>query len=111
MDIKLIQAQIDIDLAGVDSLEALEELRVRYLGRKGLLAELTGSIPTLPVEQRGPFGKEANVLKTKLLDFIEAREKVLKNSVGVVEKENLDVGMPGIAQELGGIHPITQIID
>jgi phenylalanyl-tRNA synthetase alpha chain len=75
------------------------------------LAELTASIPTLPVEQRGVFGKEANALKNKLLNLIAEKENSLKNSGSFAKKENLDVGMPGIAQELGGIHPITQIID
>lgn len=111
MDIKLIQAQIETDLAAVTSVASLEEVRVKYLGRKGLLAELTASIPGLPVEQRGAFGKEANILKNKLLNLIAERENSLKNSGSVAKKENLDVGMPGIAQELGGIHPISQIID
>ncbi len=111
MDINLIQTQIESDLAAVTTAPALEEVRVKYLGRKGLLAELTGAIPGLPVEQRGAFGKEANALKNKLLSLIEEKEKVLKNSGSVSKKENLDLGMPGIAQELGGIHPITQIID
>ncbi len=111
MNINFIQTQIEDDLAGIDSLESLEEVRVKYLGRKGLLAELTGSIPGLAVEQRGPFGKEVNALKNKLLNLIEEKEKSLKDNSSVVKKDNLDVGMPGIAQELGGIHPITQIID
>ncbi|MDD5477268.1 MAG: phenylalanine--tRNA ligase subunit alpha [Candidatus Omnitrophica bacterium] len=111
MDINLIQTQIESDLAAITTASALEEVRVKYLGRKGLLAELTGSIPSLPVEQRGAFGKEVNALKNKLSNLIEEREKVLKNSGSVLNKENLDLGMPGIAQELGGIHPITRIID
>jgi len=111
MDINFIQTQIESDLAGVTTASALEEVRVKYLGRKGLLAELTGAIPGLPVGQRGVFGQEANALKNKLLNLIEEKEKILKNSGSVSKKENLDLGMPGIAQELGGIHPITQIID
>ena len=40
MDINLIQAQIENDLAGADSAQALEEVRIKYLGRKGLVAEV-----------------------------------------------------------------------
>lgn len=111
MDINLIQAQIESDLAAIRTAQALEEVRVKYLGRKGVLAELTGSIPSLPPEQRGAFGKEVNTLKNKLLSLIEEREKSLTNSGSVLKNENLDVGMPGIAPDLGGLHPITQIID
>lgn len=111
MDIGLIQAQIETDLAVVNSLPALEEVRVKYLGRKGILAELTGSIPGLPPEQRGAFGKEANGLKNKLLNLINEKEKTLSIAGSILKKDNLDIGMPGIARELGSIHPITRIID
>jgi len=111
MDIKLIAAQIENDLAVVNSVGALDQIRVKYLGRKGILAELTGSIPSLPVEQRGSFGKEVNALKNTLLNLIAEKEKTLKPDKSISKKTNLDVGMPGIAQELGSIHPITQIID
>jgi len=111
MDINSIQAQIEGDLAKVVSLPALEEVRVKYLGRKGLIAELTSSIPGLPVEQRGAFGKQVNALKNKLLGLLEEKERTLKTKDSVLKKSNLDVGMPGIAQELGHLHPITQIID
>jgi phenylalanyl-tRNA synthetase alpha chain len=111
MDINLIQAQIDSDLAAAVSLQALEEVRVKYLGRKGLIAELTSSIPGLAVEQRGVFGKEVNALKNKLLNLIAEKEKALKINNNISKKGNLDIALPGIARNLGSIHPITQIID
>ncbi|MFH1281717.1 MAG: phenylalanine--tRNA ligase subunit alpha [Candidatus Omnitrophota bacterium] len=111
MDINSVQAQIESDLAQVISLTGLEELRVKYLGRKGLVAQLTSSIPGLAIEQRGAFGKQVNALKNKLFGLLEEKEKALKADVCVLKKSNLDLGMPGIARELGSIHPITQIID
>jgi phenylalanyl-tRNA synthetase alpha chain len=111
MDLNSIQTQIDSDLANITSAQALEEVRIKYLGRKGLIAELTGSIPGLVVEQRGIFGQQVNALKNKLLGLLEEKEKILKNQNSVLEKSNLDIGMPGIAQELGALHPITRITD
>ncbi|MCX5698356.1 MAG: phenylalanine--tRNA ligase subunit alpha [Candidatus Omnitrophica bacterium] len=111
MDINSIQVQAESDLAKITSAQALEEARVKYLGRKGLIAELTSSIPGLAVEQRGIFGKQVNALKHKLLGLLAEKEKTLKTKSSVLKKNNLDIGMPGIAQELGHIHPITQIID
>ena len=111
MDINSIQAQIESDLAQVVSVSALEEVRVKYLGRKGLVAELTSSIPKLAVEQRGHFGQQVNALKNKLLELLEEKEKTLKTKTSDLKKSNLDLGMPGIAQELGHLHPITRIID
>ena len=111
MDIASIQTQIEEDLTRVTSVISLEEVRVKYLGRKGLIAELTSSIPGLEVAQRGIFGKQVNALKNTLLELLAEKEKSLSTKTGVLKKGNLDVGMPGIAQELGHIHPITQIID
>jgi len=111
MDINLIQAQIANDLAEVNSARELEAVRVKYLGRKGILAELTALIGTLTVEERGPFGKEVNALKNKLLNLIQEKEKTLKTQGNTVNKNALDIGLPGIAQELGSNHPIIQVID
>ena len=111
MDIHSVQTQIEADLTKVVSLASLEEVRVKYLGRKGLIAELTSSIPKLAVEQRGIFGQQVNALKNTVQGLLAEKEKTLAANAGVLKKGSLDVGMPGIAQELGHIHPITQIID
>ena len=111
MDINAVYAQIEIDLTKISSVAELEEVRVKYLGRKGLIAELTGAIPGLEVSERGSFGKQVNVLKHKLLGLLAEKEKILKIQGGILKNNNLDLGMPGIVQQLGHIHPITQIID
>lgn len=111
MDIKSATAQIEVDLAGIVSAAGLEEVRIKYLGRKGLLAELTGAIGSLPVEQRGAFGQQVNTLKSTLLESLAKKEKILKNQSGNLKASRVDIGMPGIAQELGHLHPITQTID
>jgi len=111
MDINLIQAQIETDLANVCSLQALEELRVKYLGRKGLIAELTGSIPSLAAQERGNFGKEVNALKNKLLNLLSEKEKSLAGDKLKSGDVDIDIGMPGIASGLGTVHPITRVID
>ena len=111
MDINSVQTQIETDLAQITSVVILEEMRVKYLGRKGLIAELTSSIPGLAVGQRGAFGRQVNVLKNQLIALFAEKEKTLITKDNVLKKSNLDVGMPGIARELGHLHPITQIID
>lgn len=111
MDINLIQAQIDTDLSNVASRQSLEELRVKYLGRKGLIAELTGSIPALAPQERGVFGREVNALKNKLLALFAEKEKSLVGESQGSADNNIDIGMPGIASTLGSVHPITRIID
>lgn len=111
MDLNAIQTQISTELSQVASKQELENLRVKYLGRKGLLADLTSAIPGLPPEQRGAFGKEVNAFKGRLLVWLAEKEKSFSQAAHNLEKQpKVDIGMPGIAQELGHQHPITQII-
>jgi phenylalanyl-tRNA synthetase alpha chain len=111
MDINSIQTQVKEDLSKIFALSDLEEARLKYLGRKGLVAELTGSIASLPSVERGVFGKQVNAVKNILLELFAEKEKSLKNKSSGLERSSLDIGMPGIAQELGSIHPLTQITD
>ncbi len=111
MDINLVQTQVENDLSVVTSVQELELVRVKYLGRKGVLAELTGLIGALPAEERGPFGKQANALKNRLLELFQEKEKTFKIQSNAANKNTQDIGLPGIAQELGSSHPIIQVID
>jgi phenylalanyl-tRNA synthetase alpha chain len=111
MDIETIKTQIDSEIQNINSPEKLEDFRVRFLGRKGIIAELTSSIPTLPPEQRSSFGQQVNLLKNKILSLIAEKQKSITIKSGASSQASCDLSMPGIAQGLGHLHPITQIID
>ena len=57
MDIESIKTQIDADIANVNSSKDLEDFRTKYLGRKGIFAQLTAVIPTLQPQERSVFGQ------------------------------------------------------
>jgi phenylalanyl-tRNA synthetase alpha chain len=111
MDIESIKTQIESDLQNINSPEVLEEFRVKYLGRKGIIAQLTNSMPNLPQEQRSSFGQEVNALKNKLLTLIADKQASISAKTGEPGKASCDIDMPGIAQGLGRLHPVTQVID
>lgn len=111
MDINAIKTQIELDANSINSAEALEAFRNKYLGRKGLLTQLTGSIPGLPEQERASFGREANALKNQMLCIIEKKQKALGAGASTASLEKIDIGMPGIARAIGRLHPITQTID
>ncbi len=111
MDIDAIKTTLDSEIQGVDSFERLEEFRVKYLGRKGIITQLTGSIPGLPKEERGSFGQQVNSLKVKVTSLIEDKKKSLAATEKPSDACRVDIGMPGISQELGHVHPITQVMD
>ena len=109
MDINSIKAQIDSEIGNINSPETLEELRVKYLGRKGLIAQLTGSIPGMPQGERAAFGQEVNALKNKITFLIDEKHMGITGNTTESPLSSVDIGLPGISQELGHLHPITQV--
>jgi len=110
-DIDAIKTQVEADIEKINSLPALEEFRIKYLGRKGLIAQLTASIPSLAVEQRGSFGQQANVLKNKIASLVDEKQKLLAAPAGETIAGQVDMSMPGFTPDLGRLHPITQVVD
>lgn len=113
INIEQVKAQVDSEIVNINFLAALEEFRLKYLGRKGLIAELTAGIPSLPKEERGAFGRQVNALKNKISVFIEEKQKTFGGDNSKERQGSImfDIGLPGIAQDLGHAHPITQVID
>ncbi len=110
-DLDAIKNQIEQEAGAIDSLAKLEELRVKYLGRKGVLAELTANIGSLQPRERASFGQKVNALKNMLNALISEKQKSFSATAGQSELASFDIGMPGIAHNLGHLHPITQVID
>jgi phenylalanyl-tRNA synthetase alpha chain len=89
---------------------ALDEARVRFLGRKSRLTEILRSISSLPPEQRPVVGKLGNVVRVELEAAVDAREAELK-SVALAQslaEERLDVTLPGAPFPAGHEHLISQ---
>jgi len=111
-NLEAIQASIETELANAHSSRALEQLRVKYLGRKGVFAELTTTIPTLPAAERPAFGQKVNAVKNRITVLFEEKQKSLHAaSANSASDGGADISMPGIAQDLGTLHPITQVIE
>jgi len=111
MDIDTVKNSLTQELIAVRSVTDLEALRAKYLGRKGILAELTGSIPSLPQEERGAFGKKVNDLKAWIISIFEEKQKALGENAFIASAQMPDMGMPGIAQDVGRLHILTQVIN
>ena len=111
MDIETIKTQIDSEIRNINSPEKLEDFRVRFLGRKGILAQLTSTIPSLPPQERAIFGQQVNTLKSQILSLIDEKEKSIATEPVQSGTDLSDISMPGIAQDLGHLHPITQVMD
>ncbi len=96
------------DLKKINDISGLEEFRIRYLGKKGLLSALMKNIGKLPPEERPQVGKIANEVREEITKQYEDLKKKLQQKE---KKERLiDVTLPGRSPERGHIHPITTVI-
>jgi phenylalanyl-tRNA synthetase alpha chain len=97
-------------IATADSTTALEELRVRYLGRKAELPNLLRGVAQLPAEERGAVGRAANQARQLLESLIETRAGQLE-SAEIDERlaaDRIDLTLPGEPpQPVGRLHLIT----
>jgi phenylalanyl-tRNA synthetase alpha chain len=110
--LQLEQAAIE-EINSVKGKEAVLEVKIKYLGRKGDLASLTKELGKLPPEERPIVGELINTIRGRIEDKINSlltgfmyaeREQRLKT-------EELDVTLPGRYLPLGRKHPITQVMD
>lgn len=100
-------------IATTTTLDDLEQLRVKYFGKKGSLSQILGSMGRLSAEDRPRMGALANDVKTCLQDALEQKRQTLTAAQiqAQLEAETLDVTMPGVYRPQGHIHPITSTID
>ncbi len=92
-----------------EGLPELDEIRVHWLGKKGVLTEQLKSLGSLPAAERPAAGARINALKIRLHEAIEARRAELERRAVEAELRAgaLDVTLPGRGEQLGGVHPIT----
>jgi phenylalanyl-tRNA synthetase alpha chain len=105
-----LRAQAETEIAAATAPEALEELRVRYLGRKAELPQMLRGVAQLAPEQRGAVGKAANQARQALEALIEQRGEQLggEQLLRSLETDRVDVTLPGApAQPVGRLHLLT----
>jgi len=103
----LVQAQKQV--AEADTLGKLYQVRVHYLGKKGIFTERMKELGTLPADQRREAGGWINRAKDRFMADLEARKSVLEllELEGRLKRETIDVTLPGRGQRTGGLHPVT----
>lgn len=95
-----------------ESVKELEQVRVRFLGKKGELTLLLRGMGQLPAEQRPRFGKLVNEVRDELESALAARETQLfqEEETRRLAAEALDITLPGRPMMRGTVHPVSQII-
>jgi phenylalanyl-tRNA synthetase alpha chain len=105
-----ITAEAEAEIAAAASSEQVEELRVRYLGRKAELPQMLRGVATLEPGQRGVVGKAANEARRAIERSIEAKAQLLDASEldARLSEDAVDVTLPGTPpQPVGRLHVLT----
>ena len=92
---------------------AIQELRVKYLGKKGQLTELLKQLGTLNPDERPEAGAAINIAKKQIQDWLDAREKGLQHAEldARLSSEKIDITLSGRGQAIGSLHPVTRVCE
>ena len=112
-NIKQIEQNFCDQLTKINSLAELENLRINFLGKKGLIADLMINLKTLDLEAKKHFGANINQLKNNITDQLQGKKNQLEllDLNKKLQTEALDLTEPCRQQNQGSIHPISQTIN
>ncbi len=108
-----LHQQAEKELADIQELKQLEDFRVKYLGKKGLVTEQLKQLGSLPAEQRKAAGQRINQIKQQLQQAIAARREALAEAAlqARFDQERVDVTLLGRVVAPGGIHPVNRTMN
>ncbi len=100
-------------LGTITSIEELEDFRIRYLGKKGELTSILKGMGSLSAEERPIIGALANEVREYLTNEIDTKKAQMQKKAQNerLEKEVIDITMPGKKPTLGNLHPLTKVLN
>jgi len=112
-ELEKLVAEANTAISTSQNLKALEQLRIDYLGKKGIITAQLKQLGKLSAEERPAAGEKINLAKQAVHASLEQHKTILK-TLELEQKlasETIDVTLPGRGQNSGSIHPVTQTID
>lgn len=112
-DLRTLEAESLAAVEDAATLDALEEVRITYLGKKGSLTRILRGLGTLPAEERPEVGRVANEVRRTLESALGRRRDALERTAlaSRIAAEAVDVTLPGRARPLGHQHVLHQVVD
>jgi len=106
-----LTAQAQADIAGAESAHALTEVRARYLGKKGSVAQVLRTLGKLDPADRAALGQAANAAKQRIEAWVEERRATIEQGErgAALEVERLDITLPSAGVPLGHLHPLSLV--
>lgn len=111
--INVLKEEAAQSILKASNLQEVEEIRVRILGKKGELTELSKMMKDLTKEERPVMGQLLNEVRDMFTALLEEKTELLKKEQKKVQilEETIDITLPGKKVEVGGIHPITETLN
>lgn len=103
---------LDDELNAIEDLNALQQKKASYLGKKGVIAQAMANMRDLTVEARKEIGMRSNRIKQLLEEKFEQKRQAIEDAIinKKLQSESIDVTLPGVQLRVGGIHPLNQTI-
>jgi len=110
--IQQLEAEARSEIGAAGDLSALEAVRLRYFGRKGLLPQLMPRLKEAPPAERPELGRLLNAFKNAVQEALDQRKATLETAAAAAgPQEPFDATLPGEWRGLGAAHPISRIIE
>lgn len=111
--LQAIKKATEEKLSGLQTLQSLEDIRVSVLGKKGELTQVLRQMGSLSAEERPVIGALANEIRTDIENALSAKKDELlkKEREQKLKEEVIDVTMAGKKPTVGGLHPLTKVLD
>ncbi len=108
-----IQQQALAEIEKADSIAALDQVRVQFLGKKGLITGQLKTLGSMDPQQKKTAGAEINQVKERVQTAIKQRQETLAEQAleQQLASEQIDVTLPGRASGVGGLHPISRTLE
>jgi len=110
--VKLEQEVLE-KVSKVADLKDLNDIRVEYLGKKSPLLELSKNMASLSNDEKKEAGSVINSFKTNVSVAIDKKKKELEDALlnERLERETIDITLPGVNLNVGSVHPLTKVIE
>lgn len=112
-NLELILNKVKENITEIKSIQELNDLKVKYMGKKGSINDLTSLLRELPVEEKKTFGAKLNELKTNVTEIIESKKTELENNIlnEKLKNEKIDISLPSTSFKVGTPSILEMLIE
>lgn len=113
MNLEEIKKQIKEELNESKDIKSLNDLKVKYLGKKGIVTELSSKIKEIPNEEKKEFGRKMNELKTTFNSLYEEKKQIFEETIlnEKLASESIDVTLPATHIEIGSPNILEKLVE